>query len=197
MELKVTKENFIGGNSFFVVKEQGGSTLVFKTETGIGAIDLYNSLAWESDNELYFKDINSYFIANNLREALLVLLGTCMYDEADRSLIKVTNNNLQECLLADVSYFGGIYIVDHPSEDLFEAYIGNNDACFKFSLYFYRIADSRIPRIKLESLWTTSGQIRTPMRLPLIVSDMVETGISLSRTVNSEVTITKMIDSIL
>lgn len=68
---------------------------------------------------------------------------------------------------------------------------------FQVFLVFYRIADSRIPRIKLESLWTTSGQVRTPMRLPLIVSDMVETGISLSRTVNSEVTITKMIDSIL
>lgn len=53
MELKVTKENFIGGNSFFVVKEQIGSTLIFKTETGIGAIDIFSLLAWES-TEFYF-----------------------------------------------------------------------------------------------------------------------------------------------
>lgn len=197
MKLKVTKESFNNSNVFYVVKEQDGNTLVFKTENGIGAIDIFNSLAWEFYEDMLFTDIVSYVKTDNLREALLVLLGTCMSDDADRTVTNVTKSNLQECLLDDIRYLGGIYIVDHPSEDLFEAYIGNNDACFKFSLYFYRIADSRISRVKLKSLYTISGKVRTPMRLPIIVSDMVETGISLSRTVNSEVVISKMIDSIL
>lgn len=197
MELKVTKENFIGGNSFFVVKEQNGSTLVFKTETGIGAIDIFNSLAWESDSELYFEDVNSYFKTNDLKEALLVLLGTCMYDDADRTTTDVTTDNLQECLLDDIRYLGGIYMVDHPSDGVFEAYLGNNDACFKFSIH-YEINGRAIRSsvIKLESLYTIQGKVRVPMRLQFIVTDMVETGISLTRAMNSEVVITKMIDSI-
>ena len=35
------------------------------------------------------------------------------------------------------------------------------------------------------------------MKLPIIITDMVETGISITRIMNSEVVISKMIDSIL
>lgn len=197
MELKVTKENFIGGNSFFVLKEQIGSTLIFKTKTGLGAIDIFSLLAWES-TEFYFEDAKSYFKTDDLREALLVLMGTCMYDDADRKITSVTKYNIKECLLDDVRYFAGIYIVDHPSNSIFEAYLGNNDSCHKLSIHYEVNGRTRRSLVaKLEPLYIISGKVRTPMKLPIIITDMVETGISITRIMNSEVVISKMIDSIL
>ena len=194
MELKVTKESFVNGNSFYVVKEQDGSTLVFKTENGIGAIDIFNSLAWELYDELHFEDITSYFKTDNLKEALLVLLGTCMYDDADRTLTSVNKYNLQECLNDDMMYLNGIYIVDYPTDGIFEAYLGSNDNCFKLSIHL----DNNLKDLTmgLKSFYNIAGKVRVPVKLSSIVTDLVEAGTSLSRAMNSEIVITKMINSI-
>lgn len=191
MKLNVTKESFVSGIGYFVVKEENGSTLVFQTEKGLGAIDILNSLAWESETEFEFEDITSYFKTDDLREALLVLLGTCMYDDAEVSKTLVSSENLGDCYAEDTNYLPGIYVVNHPSDSKFEAYMENDGACFRFSIdYNHDVV--RTLAMDTSSMWNENK----PMTLHEVVGDLVDSNIGLTRCANSFVVITMMIDSI-